>query len=229
MADVRHSDTHSRILWGAGTPRTLRAVWMLEELDLPYEHRPITSRSGETQTPEYIAINPSRKIPTLQDGSFTLSESAAIVGYLSDAYGAQKGLTRPAGGEERARYDQWCFFMMMELDANTLYIIRRHEDLKEVYGDAPNACNAARLCFEQQAAAAAERLSRSGPYVMGERFGPADILLTTSLTGAERRRIALPALLQDYLARTTARPAFNRALGVNQPAAAHANAAHTNA
>jgi glutathione S-transferase len=107
--------------------------------------------------------------------------------------------------------------MMMELDANTLYIIRRHEDLKDVYGEAPNACQAARDCFIQQAEAAAVRLSKGGAYVMGDSFGPADILLTTSLTGAGRRNITLPPVLQQYLARTTERPAYKRAMEVNQP------------
>src|SRR3954468_11870678 len=89
-----------RILWGAGTPRTMRAHWMLAELGFAYDRRPITSRSGETQTPAFIAINPSRKIPVLQDGDFILSESAAIVGYLAETYGAAKQLGLPAGARE---------------------------------------------------------------------------------------------------------------------------------
>jgi glutathione S-transferase len=94
---------------------------MLHELDLAYESRAIGSRTGETQTPEYTKLNPSQKIPVLQDGDFVLSESAAIVNYLAQTYGASRKLLLPANTKERARYDQWCFFIMMELDANTLY------------------------------------------------------------------------------------------------------------
>jgi len=205
-----------RIVWGAGTPRTLRAHWMLHELDMAYERRPITSRSGETHTSEYVQLNPSRKIPTLQDGDFVVSESAAIVSYLSESYGAAKKLLLPVGSRERTRYYQWCFFTMMELDANTLYIIRRHEDLKDVYGEAPNAVATAKRCFAEQAEAAAARLG-AGPYVLGDRFTGADILLTTCLTGAVRREIALPERLLDYMKRVTARPAYQRALEANQP------------
>ena len=205
-----------RIVWGAGTPRTMRAHWMLHELDLEYERRPIGSRSGETQTDEYGAINPSRKIPVLQDGDFVLSESAAIVNYLASTYGGARQTIPSSGTRERARYDQWCFFAMMELDANTMYIIRRHEDLKDVYGEAPNALKAARLCFEQQANAAAVRLARSGPYVLGETFTGADVLLTTCLTGAPRRGIALPDALAGYVKRTTQREAYAKALAANQ-------------
>lgn len=213
MADTKNG---TRVLWGAGSARTLRAHWMLHELELPYESRPIGARSGETQTPEYTRLNPSQKMPTLQDGDFVLSESAAIVNYLAASYGASRNLLLPAAVRERARYDQWCFFAMMELDANTLYVIRRHEDLKDIYGEAPNALQAARECFEKQARAAAERLAATGPFVLGERFTGADILLTTCLTGALRRNLELPGLLHDYLQRTTAREAYQLALQANR-------------
>lgn len=208
---------HTRILWGAGSSRPLRALWMLHELELPFEHRPIRSRSGETNTAEYTQLNPSEKIPTLQDGELTMSESAAIVNYLATAYGAAKNLAPPTAPQERARYDQWCFFVMMELDANTLYIIRRHVDLAAVYGEAPAAVQTARECYIKQAGAAAVRLADSGPYVLGARFTGADILLTSSLAGALKRDIALPARLHEYLALTTARPAYKRAVIANTP------------
>jgi glutathione S-transferase len=218
---VSDPDSMQRILWGVGTSRTLRALWMLHELALPYEHRRITSRSGETHTPEYKALNPGRKIPTLQEGAFVLAESAAIVNYLATVYGAAKDLAPPADARLRARYDQWCFFAMMELDANTLYVIRKHEDLHAIYGVAPAALDAARKGFAQQAKAAATRLAAAGgPYVLGEAFSGADILLTTCLANGIRRNIDLPASLHAYLARTTARAAYQQALAINQPAAA---------
>ena len=49
----------------------------------------------------------------------------------------------PSDPAERSRYDMWCFFCMMELDADTIYIIRRHGDLHALYGEAPNAVKAA--------------------------------------------------------------------------------------
>lgn len=211
--------TEQRILWGVGTSRTLRALWILAELDLPYEHRRITSRSGETLTPEYTRLNPSQKIPALQEGDFVLTESAAIVNYLAGKHGAAKNLCPPAEPRLRARYDQWCFFCMMELDANTLYVIRKHEDLHALYGEAPSALQAARDGFSRQAVAAVARLkesAQSGPYVLGEHFSGADILFTTCLTGAIRRKIELPRELQAYLKHTTARAAYQRALAANQ-------------
>ena len=213
------SNEKRKVVWGVGTPRTLRAHWSMHELDLDYERRPIGSRNGGNLTPEYTRLNPSQKIPTIQDGDLVVSESAAIVNYLTTLYGAAKDLQPPADPARRARYDMWCFFCMMELDADTMYIIRRHGDLHAIYGEAPNAVNAAREIFAHQAAAAVVRLG-AGPYAMGDRFTGADILLTTCLTGALRREIVLPGALTAYLARTTAREAYKRALEANQPPAA---------
>jgi glutathione S-transferase len=73
----------------------MRAHWILQEVGLEYERRPIGSRTGETQTEEFTRINPSQKIPVLQDGEFTLTESAAIVTYVGGTYGTQLGLLPP--------------------------------------------------------------------------------------------------------------------------------------
>jgi len=205
-----------KIVWGVGTSRTLRAHWSMFELALDYECRPISSRNGENVTPEYTRLNPTQKIPTLQDGDLVIAESAAIVNYLTTRYGGLRNMQPPADPAGRSRYDMWCFFCMMELDADTMYIIRRHGELQSIYGDAPNAVNAAREIFAKQAQATAQRLG-AGPYAMGERFTGADILLTTCLTSALRRDITLPDALGNYLSRTTARGAYQRAIEANRP------------
>jgi glutathione S-transferase len=138
------------------------------------------------------------------------------VNYLTTVYGAEQNMQPPADPVERSRYDTWSFFCMMELDANTMYIVRRHGDLHGIYGEAPNAVNAAKEIYAKQAGAAVIRLG-AGPYAMGERFTGADILLTTCLTGAKRREVALPAELDQYLERTTSRAAYKSAMQANQP------------
>ena len=133
MSDVNGK----RILWGVGTSRTIRAHWALHELGLEYERRPIQPRTGETQTPEFSALNARQKIPLLQDNGFVITESAAIVTYLSDAYGQPHNRLVPDDLRERARCLEWCFFVISELDATSLYVMRRHGDLRHIYGDAP--------------------------------------------------------------------------------------------
>lgn len=57
---------------GAGTPRTLRVHWMLHELRLDYETRPVGARTSSYAVTEFSRLNPLHKIPVLQDGEFTL-------------------------------------------------------------------------------------------------------------------------------------------------------------
>ena len=72
--------------WGAGTARTFRPIWMAEELGLKYKLNPIGPRTGETLTKEYTALNPKQKIPMMEHGNFSLSESVAICKYLQNTF-----------------------------------------------------------------------------------------------------------------------------------------------
>ena len=71
----------SLVLHGIGTSRTLRARWALTLAGVEYETRPITSRSGETQTDDYLQLNPRGKIPLLQHGDLNLAEPRALIGF----------------------------------------------------------------------------------------------------------------------------------------------------
>ena len=203
------------ILWGASTTRTLRPHWALHELGLDYEKRMVAPRSGELQTAEFRAINSREKVPVLQDGNLKLAESAAIVNYLGDRYGADSGLTPASGTVERGIYDQWCFFVMTELDAHTLYVIRKHRDLAELYGEAPAAVETAKEGFLKQVAAVDQALLAGGPHLLGDTFTGADILLTTCLDWARFYDIELADGLQNYQRRIHERPAYQAARRLN--------------
>ncbi len=204
------------VLYGAGTTRTMRAHWALHELGLEYDAKLVASRSGETQSDEFGRLNPKRKIPVLRDGDFTLTESAAIVTYLGDAYGdASSGLVPAAGTRDRARYDEACFFVMMELDAHTLYVVRRHRDLAELYGEAPTAVAEAFAGFDRQVATVERTLGDGRPFLLGGTFTGADILLGTCLQWAAFYGRALTDGLSAYASRVLARPACVRAAAIN--------------
>ena len=126
-------------IWGGASSRSMRAHWMAHELALDYEARLIGSRTGETQTEAFRLLNPKEKIPVLVDGDLILSESAAIVTYLGDTYGQDSFLVPRPYTQERALYNQWNSFIQMELDAHTLYVLRKHRDLTHLYGEAPAA------------------------------------------------------------------------------------------
>jgi glutathione S-transferase len=201
-------------LWGAGTSRTMRAHWMLLELGLDYQFYPIGSRTGETQTGEFVQLNPRHKIPVLQHGSFVLTESAAIIQYLSNTFASPRIYTA-GDNQSRAALDEWCYFVMSELDAGSLYVVRRHDGLRQLYGDAPAAVESAKSYFLHNLEAMAPRIERHHPYLFGERLSVADILLMTCLDWAALERITLPEHAARYRTRVALRPAYQAALSRN--------------
>lgn len=204
------------ILWGVTTSRTLRAHWALAELDLPYKRRPIRPRTGETKTEEFTRLTARQKVPVLQDDDLVLTESAAIVAYLSDRYGSAQNRLFPADPTERAVCLEWNFFVISELDATSLYVIRRHEALKHIYGHAPVANEAAAEYFAAQMRSVDRALGDGRRFIGGERFSSADILLSTCLSWATDYGVPISQAAQDYNARVTARPSYARAIDQNR-------------
>jgi glutathione S-transferase len=205
------------VLWGVGTSRTLRAHWALHELGLEYECRPILPRTGETKTQEFTELNPRQKIPLLQDGDFTIAESPAIAAYLSNTYGTPENTLIPSDPREQASWLEWCFFAATELDATSLYVMRRHGDLKHVYGEAPVALESAAGYFATQLRHAERALQDGRRFLVAGRFTTADMLLTTCLTWAVDYRVPVTAACLAYMKRITSRPAYRTSVAANTP------------
>ena len=191
--------------------RTLRVVWMLEELELPYEHVSAAPRSQDV-----VAVNPTGKVPVLVVDNTPITDSTAILTYLADHHGA---LTYPAGTLERARQDSLTQFLLDEFDA-ALWMAARHsfilpEELREAA-----IKKSLKWEFERSQAAFVSRMG-AGPYLMGERMTVPDIILTHCGIWAEiaRFKIVEPQLAA-YLDRMRARPALNRARALGESGAA---------
>ena len=206
-----------RILWGVGSSRALRAHWALVFLGLEYETRAILTRTPAMEMPEYRAVNPRGKIPTLIDGDLTVTESPAIVAYLAERYSTPERRLIPEGIEQRAFYFEWMSFISMELDATSLYVLRRHEGLPEIYGPAPEACVAARAYFERMIKAAALRLDDGRRFMLGEAFFGVDILMTSCLDLAVNYGFELPEAFAAYRARIDDEPSTILAHRANAP------------
>jgi glutathione S-transferase len=201
-------------IWGGATARTVRAHWMCHELNLEYEPKLIGSRTGATQTEEFRMLNAKEKIPVLVDGDFVLSESAAIVTYLGDTYGPETGLVPKPYTRERALYNQWLSFVQMELDAHTLYVMRKHRDLANLYGEAPAAITTAIEGFQKQVAVADTALEQS-EYLVGDQFTGADLMMATVLSWAQAYGVETTSRLKAYAKVQMARPAYHAAAELN--------------
>lgn len=200
-------------LWGAGTARTLRPIWVAEELGIEYRLHPIGPRTGETRTAEYTRLNPKQKIPLLVAGPVKLSESVAICRFLIDAFRGD-AIWRPRTPIERASEDDWCCYVYGEIDETSLYVMRRHRDLAQVYGDAPQAVQAAAEYLERHLRVLEAHLKES-EHLMSQGFGLADVLLVSCLDWAVAYGLDLPPAVAAYRQHVSQRPAYQRAMRVN--------------
>ena len=200
-------------IWGAGTARTLRPIWMAEELGLEYKLFPIGPRTGETQTKEFTKLNKKQKIPLLKHDDFILSESVAICRYLRRISNS-KNIFSPQDDKTMALEDEWCNFIYGELDETSLYVMRRHFDLKDIYGDSPKVVESCRNYFEKYLAIIENILSYQDT-LFGYDFGLADILLTTCLDWAKAYEFNLPLNVSRYHESTRNREAYKIAFDIN--------------
>lgn len=208
-------------LWGVGTSRTVRPHWALAELGLKYETYAIGPRTGETKTAEYTKLNPRQKVPLLQDGDFAIGESAAIVAYLSRTYSTPDVSLIPEEKQQYAKWLEWCFFIVTELDSTSLYVMRRHsaDALGPIYGVAPDVVAKAGEYFREQLRHVEVALGDGRRFLMGDQFTSADILLTTCLEWAIAYGVGICDNAHPYLEHIKTRPGYVRGTAANVPPA----------
>ncbi|KAL2166289.1 hypothetical protein VTG60DRAFT_2973 [Thermothelomyces hinnuleus] len=104
------SDLKPIKVYGKGGPNPPKVVIILEELGLPHEIEAVPY--GDVKKPEYLAINPNGRLPSIRDpnAGLTLWESGAILEYLVDKYDTDHKLSFPAGSNEAYLAKQWLFF-----------------------------------------------------------------------------------------------------------------------
>lgn len=90
------------LYYGSGSPFAWRVQLALEHKALPYERRILSFADGDTRKPEFVALNPRHRVPTIVDGDFVLYESNAIVEYLEDAYPGRGASLFPGDAMGRA-------------------------------------------------------------------------------------------------------------------------------
>lgn len=186
--------------------RATRPRWLLEELGVPYELVDVDLMAGEHKTEAFLRLHPLGKVPALVDGEMTMFESAAICLYLADRH-LDRGLAPPFGAADRGPYYQWMVYSMSELEppvARAFYETRKPDPDAAVQA-------AAREEFEARARVIADTLA-DRPWLLGERFSAADVMIGAVLTWSERIGLVdnLPTL-KAYNQRCIARPAFQAA------------------
>jgi len=194
--------------------RSMRVVWLCEEMGLPYEVESLAMFTPEMKTREYLAIHPLGKVPAIDDDGFVLWETGAIFEYLVDRYGAEHGaeaLIPPRETRTGALAAQWIGY-----GENPLTIIMG--EIAAHSGPIPEDMRIPALVDRGREIAPAlvgvvERALGDRPFILGEAFSAADIMLGFGLNIARHLQLVsdrTPRALA-YCDRLVARPAFQRA------------------
>lgn len=186
------------------------ARWMLEETGRPYEVT-LVGYGPAMQTPAYRALNPMAKVPTLTHGDTVVTENAAIVAYLADAF-PEAGLAPPAASAARGPYYRWLFFAAGPLE----YAVTNH-----ALGFDPPAERSGTVGYGSydRVLDTLEEAVAKAPYLLGDSFSAADLYLGAHLDfGLSFGTIPKRPAFETYVARITARPAYGRARAADDAA-----------
>jgi glutathione S-transferase len=190
-------------LYHAAPSRSSIALWMLEEVGQPYDIHLLSLSKGENRAPEYLAVNPMGKVPALRHGDTVITEAAAICTYLADEF-PDAGLNVPVGTPRRGVYLKWLFFgpSCIEPAVTDRVAPRKEEQRRSMlgYGDFDTVMNVV-----------AQAVGK-GPYLMGEQFTAADVVIGSHLRwGTRFKLIPERSEFVDYVGRLADRPAVKSA------------------
>ncbi|MFK5997522.1 MAG: glutathione S-transferase family protein [Rhodobacterales bacterium] len=187
---------------GMAATRTMRVLWMMEELGLKYEHLPYPPRSKEM-----LEINPSGKVPALIVEGQVILDSVAIMQFLADKHA---GLTYAAGTVERGQQDSFTQFINDELDA-IIWCAARNSFILPKEKRVPEIKDTLKWEFGRSMNFLGERIG-DNTFLMGDKITVPDLLLTHMGDWAKVAGFDVPdGPLEAYFKRMVKRPAYLRA------------------
>lgn len=191
------------IHYHAPQTRSFVICWLFAELGIEPELRLLNLKKGEHKRPEYLAINPMGKVPTVVHKGVVITETPAICAYLADAFPAAE-LAPAFDDPARGRYFRAFFFYSgcVEPAASDRALKREPGPPTQLgYGS-----------YESMIAGLKDIIG-SGPYVLGERFTAADIMLGAGVGYFDDFGL-LPdePTFKRYVERVRSRPAYQHAM-----------------
>ena len=193
----------------APNSRSVRAWWLFNELDLPYELEIYPLGDKSMRTPEYLKVHPLGRVPALEDGDLTIFESGAIVQYVLDRYG--NGTMVPnSASPDYPTYLQWLHYAEGMIMPQINIIVVETIFLPEERRNQTNVDRATKLLTRMLTAVDMHLLDRE--FLAGE-FSGADIMtghacIVSGRLGAD---ISDKPNVAAYIDRLEARPALQKA------------------
>ena len=201
-------------VYGQTYTRTARCLWMLEELGQPYEQVDIDPRGESSKTPEYLALNPNGRVPTLVDGDTVLWESMAINLYLAEKY---DGGLWPKSVEDRGRTYSWSFWGMIEAEPHLLSAMFNLATRPEEERD--TAAGEKAVADLQKPMQILDAALAGKPYLLGDNFSVVDLNLAAIFSWGKVARMDLTGApnLSNWLNTCLAREARSRVFPKKSP------------
>ena len=202
-----------------GVSQSDRVVWLMEELELPYDLKWYNRGEDFLAPPELRALHPIGTAPIIEDGDLVLAESTAIVEYISQRYGAGK----LSVAVDDPDYPHYLFWMQFNNNFQSALF------MKMAYGAGGGDLSAGGQVVDVMTRREdglynflEQRLGES-EYLGAGRFTCADIMAMFNLTslemlGARPLDDKLPNT-RAYVERVSARPAYRKAMAIAGPAA----------
>ena len=193
----------------APNSRSVRALWLFNELDLPYELEIYPLGDKSMRTPEYLKVHPLGRVPALEDGDLTIFESGAIVQYVLDRYG--NGTMVPnSASPDYPTYLQWLHYAEGMIMPQINIIVVETIFLPEERRNQTNVDRATKLLTRMLTAVDMHLQDRD--FLAGE-FSGADIMtghacIVSARLGAD---ISDKPNIAAYIDRLEARPALQKA------------------
>jgi glutathione S-transferase len=201
-------------IYGIARTRAFRALWVANELGLPYQHLPIEIGGDGARSAEFLAINPNGRLPFIVDGGFALFESLAITLYLAKKHSAGKLYPGTLKGEAKAW--QWSFWAISEVDRGvniwSLHAVRLPPAERDA-GLREEALKVIAAPFKVLDAALAGKL-----YLLDDDFTVADLNVAAVISRAIDMDLSAMPSLKAWLVRCLERPAARAALALRDKA-----------
>jgi len=205
------------------SPRAFKVIVVANHLGIETTLRLVDIPGGAMRTPEYVALNPNMRMPTMKDGDFVLWESNAIMQYLA----AQRPESGLLPTDERGRLDvtRWQFWDLAHWDSACATFIFEHLVKKLLgVGEPDQAALAKGADSFHRAARVLDGQLKGKKYVTGDKLTLADFALAPPLNYVEAAHLPLEAYgeIRRWYASLSALPAWQMTLAQAAPPAAAA-------
>lgn len=190
------------ILYHSPRSRSRGARMLLEELGADYEVRAFDLTTGQHRAPEFLAMNPLGKVPTLRHGDVVVTEQVAVYLYAAELY-PEAGLSPAVGDPLRGPYLRWMAFYGSCFEPAVV---------DHSMGRAPAAYSTSPYGDFDTVMAAINAQLANGPYLLGDRLTAADVLWGAALDWITTFKLMPETpVVRAYIDRILERPAIQRA------------------